>query len=391
MADRPIAQQHHETFEGIRQLDPDGNEFWLARQLAKVLDYSQYRHFLPVIERAKEACVNSGQPVIDHIEDVLTMVDIGSGAKRQVEDFRLSRYACYLIVQNGDPGKSVIANGQTYFAMQTRRQELADDAKFRQLNEDEKRLAIRNELAAHNKHLAAAAKEAGVETGIDFAIFQDHGYKGLYGGLGNKEIHARKGLKKSQKILDHMGSTELAANLFRATQTEEKLRRDEVSDKSQANKTHFEVGRKVRETIAELGGTMPEGLPTPDSSIQKLESAKKKLAKMVSFMQTPEYMDFVINGIGPDGTVHWAGSGITNCLREAETKLAQAGWTPLFEAIRWIAKTYPEQTPKRYGCGSWRHVIHASQQFEIRKQSQADNGATVVWYRSRPRETSKEQ
>ncbi len=199
MADRPIAQQHHETFEGIRQLDPDGNEFWLARQLAKVLDYSQYRHFLPVIERAKEACVNSGQPVIDHIEDVLTMVDIGSGAKRQVEDFRLSRYACYLIVQNGDPGKSVIANGQTYFAMQTRRQELADDAKFRQLNEDEKRLAIRNELAAHNKHLAAAAKEAGVETGIDFAIFQDHGYKGLYGGLGNKEIHARKGLKKVRK------------------------------------------------------------------------------------------------------------------------------------------------------------------------------------------------
>lgn len=279
MADRPIAQQHHETFEGIRQLDPDGNEFWLARQLAKVLDYSQYRHFLPVIERAKEACFNSGQPVIDHIEDVLTMVDIGSGAKRQVEDFRLSRYACYLIVQNGDPGKPVIANGQTYFAMQTRRQELADDAKFRQLNEDEKRLAIRNELAAHNKHLAAAAKEAGVETGIDFAIFQDHGYKGLYGGLGNKEIHARKGLKKSQKILDHMGSTELAANLFRATQTEEKLRRDEVSDKSQANKTHFEVGRKVRDTIAELGGTMPEGLPTPDSSIQQLESAKKKLAK----------------------------------------------------------------------------------------------------------------
>lgn len=279
MADKPIAQQHHETFEGIRQMDPDGNEFWLARQLAKVLDYSQYRHFLPVIERAKEACLNSGQPVIDHIEDVLTMVDIGSGAKRQVEDFRLSRYACYLIVQNGDPGKPVIANGQTYFAMQTRRQELADDAKFRQLSEDEKRLAIRNELAAHNKHLAAAAKEAGVETGIDFAIFQDHGYKGLYGGLGNKEIHARKGLKKSQKILDHMGSTELAANLFRATQTEEKLRRDEVSDKSQANKTHFEVGRKVRETIAELGGTMPEGLPIPGSSIQQLESAKKKLAK----------------------------------------------------------------------------------------------------------------
>ena len=279
MSDKRIAQQHHDTFEGIRHVDADGNEFWLARQLANVLDYSQYRHFLPVIERAKDACLNSDQPVADHIEDVLTMVDIGSGAKRQVEDFRLSRYACYLIVQNGDPSKPVIANGQTYFALQTRRQELADDAKFAQLDEDEKRLAIRNELATHNKHLAAAAKEAGVETGIDFAIFQDHGYKGLYGGLGNKEIHARKGLKKSQKILDHMGSTELAANLFRATQTEEKLRREQVRGKTQANQTHFEVGRKVRQTIAELDGTMPESLPKPDSSIKQIESAKKKLEK----------------------------------------------------------------------------------------------------------------
>ena len=277
MADKRIALQHHATFEGIRHIDADGNEFWLARQLASVLDYSQYRHFLPVIERAKEACLHSGQPVADHIEDVLTMVDIGSGARRQVEDFRLSRYACYLIVQNGDPSKPVIANGQTYFAMQTRRQELADDAKFAKLSEDEKRLAIRNELATHNKHLAAAAKDAGVDTPLDYAIFQDHGYKGLYGGLGNREIHARKGLKKSQKILDHMGSTELAANLFRATQTEEKLRRDQVSGKAKANQTHFDVGRKVRQTIAEIGGTMPESLPKPDSSIQQIESAKKKL------------------------------------------------------------------------------------------------------------------
>ncbi|EGV19825.1 DNA damage-inducible protein D [Thiocapsa marina] len=279
MTDKRIAQQHHATFEGIRHVDADDNEFWLARQLANVLDYSQYRHFVPVIERAKDACRNSGQAVADHIEDVLTMVDIGSGAKRQVEDFRLSRYACYLIVQNGDPSKPVIANGQTYFAMQTRRQELADDVKFAQLSEDDKRLAIRNELATHNKHLAAAAKDAGVETSLDYAIFQDHGYKGLYGGLGNKDIHARKGLKKSQKILDHMGSTELAANLFRATQTEEKLRRDQVQGKHQANRTHFAVGRKVRQTISELGGTMPENLPKPDHSIQQIESAKKKLDK----------------------------------------------------------------------------------------------------------------
>jgi DNA-damage-inducible protein D len=279
MADSRIAKLHHATFEGIRQVDANGNEFWLARPLGKVLDYSEYRHFLPVVERAREACRNSGQPEADHFEDILDMVEIGSGAKRELPDVRLSRYACYLVVQNGDPSKLVIANGQTYFATQARRQELADSAKFAQLNEDDKRLAIRNELATHNKHLAAAAKEAGVETPLDYAIFQDHGYKGLYGGLGTKDIHARKGLKTSQKILDHMGSTELAANLFRATQTEEKLRRDQVSGKSEANQTHFEVGRKVRKTIAELGGTMPENLALPDNSIQQIESAKKKLAK----------------------------------------------------------------------------------------------------------------
>ena len=279
MTNKQVETQHHATFEGIRHVDEAGNEFWLARQLAEVLDYSQYRHFLPVVERAREACKNSGQPAEDHMEDVLTMVDIGSGAKRQVEDVRLSRYACYLVVQNGDPSKPVIANGQTYFALQTRRQELADAAHLGRLGEDEKRLAIRAELAEHNKALAAAAKEAGVESSLDYAIFQDHGYKGLYGGLGAKDIHARKGLKKSQKILDHMGSTELAANLFRATQTEEKLRRDQVQGKTQANKTHFEVGRKVRQTIAELGGTMPENLPKPDTSIQQIESAKKKLEK----------------------------------------------------------------------------------------------------------------
>ncbi len=279
MTDKRVTRQHHATFEGIRHLGEDGNEFWQARALAKVLDYSEYRHFLPVIERARDACRNSGQRIADHFEEVLEMVAIGSGAMRELSNFRLSRYACYLIVQNGDPGKVVIANGQTYFALQTRRQELANDARFAQLTENEKRLATRNELAIHNKQLAAAAGDAGVQTGPDYAIFQDHGYRGLYGGLSAKDIHARKGLKKSQKILDHMGSTELAANLFRATQTEEKLRRDQVRGKQRANETHFEVGKKVRRTITELRGTMPEKMPTPKASIKQLETARKKLDK----------------------------------------------------------------------------------------------------------------
>lgn len=279
MSKKQITQQHTATFDGIRQRDEHGNEYWMARQLAPVLDYPQWRNFQQVLDRAKVACQQSGQPVEDHFAEMRKMVGIGSGAQRPVEDVRLSRYACYLIVQNGDPSKPVIANGQTYFALQTRRQELADDARFSSLSEADKRLAIRNELATHNKQLAAAARDAGVETALDYAIFQDHGYKGLYGGLGAKDIHASKGLKKSQKILDHMGSTELAANLFRATQTEEKLRRDGVQGKRQANQTHHEVGRKVRQTIQDLGGTMPENLPVPEQSIQQLESAKKKRIK----------------------------------------------------------------------------------------------------------------
>ncbi|WP_354674849.1 DNA damage-inducible protein D [Cupriavidus alkaliphilus] len=277
MADERVAAQHHQTFESIRHEDEHGYEFWLARQLAGVLEYSQYRHFVPVIDRAREACRNSDQPPDDHFEDVLTMVEIGSGAHRKIEDCRLSRYACYLIVQNGDPSKPVIANGQTYFALQTRRQELADEARFRVLSEDERRLMLRGEMAEHNKALTAAAKHAGVASALDYAVFQDHGYKGLYGGLGAKDIHISKGLKRSQKILDHMGSTELAANLFRATQTEEKLRRESVQGKKQANQTHFAVGAKVRQTIADLGGTMPEQLPTPEKSIKQIEREQRQL------------------------------------------------------------------------------------------------------------------
>lgn len=205
------------------------------------------------------------------------MVVIGSGAQRQQTDFHLSRYACYLIVQNGDPNKNVIAAGQTYFAVQTRRQELQDTETFRQLSEDKQRLLLRGQIRTHNSDLAAAAKEAGVEKPVEYATFQNHGYKGLYGGLDNQGIHKRKGLKKSQKILDHMNASELAANLFRATQTEEKLRRDHIKGKTQANQAHFEVGRKVRQTIAELGGTMPEEQPTPEKSIQQLEKAQKRL------------------------------------------------------------------------------------------------------------------
>lgn len=279
MTDKRIVEQHHQTFEGIRQFDADGSEFWLARDLQPLLDYAAWDKFGRVLDKAMEACRQSGHDIDHHFSRVAKLVEIGSGARREIEDYRLSRYACYLIVQNGDPAKPVIANGQTYFALQTRRQELRDDETFARLSEDEKRLAIRNELATHNKHLAAAAKDAGVETPLDYAIFQDHGYKGLYGGRGAKDIHAAKGLKKSQKILDHMGSTELAANLFRATQTEEKLRRDQVRGKQKANQTHFEVGKKVRQTIADLGGTMPEALPTPEASIRQLEKGKKKLEK----------------------------------------------------------------------------------------------------------------
>jgi DNA-damage-inducible protein D len=282
LSSREIEKRHHNTFEELKQNTEDHAEFWNARDLLVALDYSSWDKFKRVIQKAISACENSAQEPGNHFSQVVKMVKLGSGSQRDIEDYKLSRYACYLIVQNGDPSKPVIANGQTYFAIQTRRQELADDEKFQQLQEEEKRLFLRGEMKAHNKQLVETAQKAGVESNLDFAIFQNHGYKGLYGGLDAKGIHQHKGLKKSQQILDNMGSTELAANLFRATQTEEKLRRDNIQGKTTANKTHFDVGKKVRKTIEELGGTMPENLLTPDEDLKKLEKrvkSKKELGE----------------------------------------------------------------------------------------------------------------
>lgn len=270
-----LAHYSEGTFEQIKHVDENGVEFWFARDLQKVLEYAQWRRFHDSISRAKITCKSSGFEVSEHFADVGKSSPMPHGGTRILQDYKLTRYACYLIVMNGDPRKEVIALGQTYFAVKTRQQELIED--FDELSEDQKRLAIRAEMIAHNKSLAEAAQQAGVITPKDYAIFQNKGYQGLYGGLGAKEIHARKGLKSGQKILDHMGSTELAANLFRATQTDEKLRRENIFGKAAANKTHYDVGRTVRKTIEELGGTMPEDLPTPKKSIRQLEKERTKL------------------------------------------------------------------------------------------------------------------
>lgn len=264
-------------FEKIKQISEEGFEYWSARDLAKLLEYAQWRNFENAISKAKESCKNNGYEVENHFADVSNMVELGSGATREVDDYRLSRFACYLIVQNADPSKKNVAMGQAYFAIKTRQKELIEEEeqKLIQSEENQRRLFLREEMKKHNKHLADAANNAGVKDPRDYAIFQNYGYKGLYGGLSRQDIHDRKGLKKSQDILDHMGSTELAANLFRATQTEEKLRRENVKGKYKANQTHYEVGKKVRETIKELGGTMPEDLPTVDS-IKKIEREERK-------------------------------------------------------------------------------------------------------------------
>ena len=277
-ASEELQPMHHSAFEKIRRINQQGQDSWSARDLQFILDYAKWDKFLLVIEKAKQACVNSGQKINDHFLHAGKMVDIGSGAQREIEDTMLSRYACYLIVQNADPAKPIVALGQTYFAVQTRKQELIEEAEYQTLKtEEEKRLFLRNQLKVHNKQLAGVAKNAGVIAPIDYAIFQDHGYQGLYGEMTSRDIHVRKDLKKGQQILDHMGSTELAANLFRATQTEAKLKRENVRDKLIANQTHYEVGKKVRKTIEEIGGEMPENLPNVESIKLVEQKQRKKL------------------------------------------------------------------------------------------------------------------
>ena len=257
-------------FETIKRFDEDGIEFWSSRDLAKVLEYSDYRNFQTVISKAKTACENSGEVIHNHFVEATDMVEIGSGAEKSVETVYLSRYACYLIVQNSDPTKVVVAKGQTYFAIQTRRQEASDN-----LVEDNKRVFLREEIKKHNTSLTKTAKNAGVQ---NYAIFQNSGYQGLYGGLTMHDIHKKKKLSKSQQILDHMNSEELAANLFRATQTDAKIRRENIKGEGNANLAHFEVGQKVRNTIKNIGGTMPENLPVADS-VGKAKTRIKKSGK----------------------------------------------------------------------------------------------------------------
>lgn len=258
-------------FEQVRKINEYGSEFWSARELYKLLGYTEYGKFIPAIERAKEACKNSQQPTADHFAHVSEMIKIATGTAREtfrkVDDYRLSRYACYLIAQNGDPRKEEIALAQTYFAIQTRKQEMHE-----QIMEDSKRVLLRDEMKERNKNLAKAATQAGV---MDYANFQDYGYMGLYAGMRQRDIKIKKKLGKNEKVLDHMGSEELAANLFRATQTEAKLKRESIYGEHKANQTHYAVGKKVRQTIQELGGTMPEKLPTPDH----IKESKKRLKK----------------------------------------------------------------------------------------------------------------
>ena len=270
--------EHVSPFEAIKHADDDGIEWWSARALSKMLGYSQWQAFTAAVERAKDACANSGQAIEDHFVPTHEVIVAGKGARRKLPSYKLSRYACYLIIQNADPAKEIVALGQTYFAVQTRRQEQADE--LAGLSEGQKRLYLRAQMAEQNKDLAATAYGAGVVLPRDFGIFQDHGYRGLYDGLSRRDIHRRKGLGHSEEILDHMSSDELAANWFRATQTDAKLRREGVQGKENANRTHYEIGQIVRSAIGEMGGTMPEHLPTPEKSIQQVAREQEQRERL---------------------------------------------------------------------------------------------------------------
>lgn len=267
--------QHTSPFDAIRRIDDSGNEYWSARELSKLLGYKDWRNFTKAIAKAMEACEQSGRAASGDFGDVTEIVKAGATSKPR-EDYHLSRYACYLIIQNADPSKPIVALGQTYFAVQTRRQEIADELALANLPEDQKRIVFRNLMSTYNIRLAEAAQKAGVIDAPAFATFQDHGYMGLYNGLRENDIHGRKHLKPREKILDYMGSEELAANMFRATQTDAKLRRQGIQGKNEANQTHLEIGKIVRKAIEEAGGTMPENLPTPAKSIQELQRDEQK-------------------------------------------------------------------------------------------------------------------
>lgn len=272
-----LSAKEYKRFEDIKRIRPDGSEYWAARELAPVLDYAKWENFYKVIKRAMIACENSGRSTLECFPEVRKTSPMPNGGVKDILDYELSRYACYLIVQNGDPRKEVIALGQTYFAIQTYRQEVAD--RFNQLDEDSRRLVVRGDIKQWNQLLAETARNAGVITAEEFAIFQNAGYMGLYGGMTVDDIHRRKGLAIGQKILDYMGSTELIANLFRISQTEEKLRKDQVSTSDAATAVHYAVGNEVREAIRKIDGTMPEDLPTPEKSIAQLEREQMERLK----------------------------------------------------------------------------------------------------------------
>ena len=266
---------NNSIFESIKHFDSEGNEYWLARELGKILQYSEYRKFSPVIEKAIIACINSNNDALDHFAQVDEMINIAKGAKRKVQDYKLSRYGCYLIAQNADSKKTVVALAQTYFAIQTRRQELSEK-EYTNLSEDEKRFYQRNLTKKGNYALNQAAKKSGVK---NFDKFHNAGYKGLYNGETADDIAKRKGLRYREEILDNMGSDELIANLFRISQTEQKLKKDNVVGENKANKVHYNIGKNIREVIAKNGGTMPEKLPTPNKSLKELEKEKLLIDK----------------------------------------------------------------------------------------------------------------